>query len=1136
MTTPDELLPLVDHILKLVGEDGAALERWSQTADGQKVIQYVVQIGKYNTNVGEGKDIVIGDRPAASVQGDWVGGDKISGDKVAGNKIIVEGDDLSRAVLEEIRDLLRSQIAPPPPEIDWQQASRSLLNEQIQRLTTNPLTHAEGIAYRTEQVYVPLGLVERKKVSRRRDDVSPEQGSLLYEETEITQKFEQGAFLEQVLRLGHSPKSQGKRIAVIGEPGAGKTTLLQQMARWVAENIEGAVAIWVSLADLQGRSLEDYLLEQWLPAAVQQQGQAEASTLVKDALVAQFRAGRVWLWLDGVDEMSVAAGNPLGEMERQVRLGGLLGQARMVLTCRLNLWDGDRQALETFDTYRTLEFAYPGQVEQFVGQWFGALPEGPGGQAERLCEALRQSGKERLRDLVKNPLRLTLLCFNWYLGEGTLPETKAGLYEQFVADFYQQKWNKEPISTTAEQRRRLNAALGELAREAIDKEETRFRLRHDFVCEFLGDLDEPDSLFQMALRLGWLNQIGVDAENRRKAVYAFFHPTFQEYFAALAIDDWHFFLNHIPDNPDHVNASYRVFNPQWKEVFLLWLGRNNLSIDSKKDLIQALVKFEDLCRSFYWEKAILLVAEAIAEFDDPTYAKKIVEQLVIWSFGCFDKNEWKNSLSPLTEAAKLALIRTNRHLAILEVIDFIQYFPEDFYARYRAIQILGELGSENLRIIEYLENLLESSQDKWSILQISESLLKIKSSHKKAASTIFLSFEDEDIFVAKAAVKIIEGLKSEKPPIQNLINLVLRHSSGSKEDNNSKKQEAPSIGSVAFAKITQDEAICGLAIQCLGSIGIGNDVAIYFLLDLLTQVDSEYLLCKTVESLGKIGINNPSVVSTLIKLLEVSQKLRLIGTITETLSMFPNSSEVVDALIKLLKNYRYIHHTNLQRANKSLSKIMVVHLERLEEIIDILSEVILNEKHPYINSSIFEFLGETAFENRKAIHILTQETFITESDNTRYFIAKNLAKIDPGNRDAISVLEDLLNTSGEYDWQGCIAAIELGKILPNHQKALDYLLDAILCRKMSLQPRYANEEFLRSMIIAQPDEVKWLTSFLDSSQGMQPTIRVVSELKKAFLNQQREHDSGYLEIYYEVLWYCTQHLPYQKFYKAWMDM
>ena len=144
-----------------------------------------------------------------------------------------------------LRSLLQ-EILKPKVEIDWPKVSRILLEHQIERLTSNPLTHNEGIAYRTEQVYVPLGLVERKKVSRRREDVSPEQGSLLYEETEITRKFEHEDFLEQVLRQGQSPRSGGRRIAVIGEPGVGKTTLLQQMARWATENMEGAITIALS--------------------------------------------------------------------------------------------------------------------------------------------------------------------------------------------------------------------------------------------------------------------------------------------------------------------------------------------------------------------------------------------------------------------------------------------------------------------------------------------------------------------------------------------------------------------------------------------------------------------------------------------------------------------------------------------------------------------------------------------------------------------------------------------------------------------------------------------------------------------------------------------------------------------------
>ena len=733
MTPPDELLPLVDQILNHIGEDRAELERWRQTEDGQKVIQYVVQIGKYPTNIGQGKDISIGDR-------------------------------LDRELLEEIRDVLRSQLSPPQPDINWQQVSRSLLNEQIQRLTTNPLTHAEGIAYRTEQVYVPLGLVERKKVSRRKEDVSPEQGSLLYEETEVTQKFEHEAFLEQVLRLGQSPRSGGRRIAVIGEPGAGKTTLLQQMAQWVAENIEGAIAIWVSLADLQGRSLEDYMLEQWLPSAVQQQGRAEASTAVKDALVAQFQAGRVWLWLDGVDEMPVAAGNPLGEMERQVRLGGLLRQARIVLTCRLNLWDGNHHALDTFDVYRTLEFAYPGQVEQSVGQWFGALPEAQAGQAERLCGALRQPGKERLRDLVKNPLRLTLLCFNWYLGEGTLPETKAGLYEQFVADFYE--WKREQFPTTAEQRQRLNVALGELAREAIDKEETWFRLRHDFVCEYLGEPDEPNSLFQLALRLGWLNQVGVDAENRRKAVYAFFHPTFQEYFAASAIYDCHFFFNHTSENISHLENSYRVFEPRFKEILLLWMGQaKDVLEDEKNKLIQNLMNFEDACGEYYTVQALCLAASSIAEFKNCQSSDSVILEVCRLCFGFFDDHNksWRKFPDPVPYLAEIALLESDREKVIDSIANFAvpastkHLYPNKDVAL-KSSKILGLLGQDSPQAIKALIQLIQCEDlvDQTASLQPVSSFSFVRIEASKSLTNIAVGNE-----------QAIHDLKNVLSPDQN---------------------------------------------------------------------------------------------------------------------------------------------------------------------------------------------------------------------------------------------------------------------------------------------------------------------------------------------------------------------------------
>ncbi len=398
-----ELQTICDRILNgTANENDIAQLRQFITANSDK---NVVQLGKYNVNIADGKDIHIGDKIYQGTEAETI-----------------------RAILREVLSQNTQHI-----EIDWHDISQTMLSEQ-QRLTTNPLTSGEGISHRTTQVYVPLGLVERKKQTRRKEDVSPEQGSELYREAEITQTFEYQQFLQQVLKNRQSPKSQGKRIAIIGEPGAGKTTLLQQIADWVSGEIPDAVVIWISLADLQGRELEAYLFEVWLQAVARKIGQAEASTQIQDDFVAQFPLGLVWLLLDGVDEMQATVGNALGECDRQFRTGTLLQQARIVLSCRLNLWDGGSNALDLFDNYRTLEFSYPQQVEQFIGNWFGSLPSAETQTGRRLCAALAESGKERIRDLAKNPLRLTLLCFNWYLGQGKLPETKAGLYEQFVAE------------------------------------------------------------------------------------------------------------------------------------------------------------------------------------------------------------------------------------------------------------------------------------------------------------------------------------------------------------------------------------------------------------------------------------------------------------------------------------------------------------------------------------------------------------------------------------------------------------------------------------------------------------------------------------------------------------------------------
>ena len=95
-----------------------------------------------------------------------------------------------------------------------------MLEDKITKLTANIFFSGN---LETAKLYVPLGLIERKEKSKYKE-VIPEKGSTLYRanEYEISREFENDQFLTEVLLDGNSPKSQGQKIAIIGEPGSGK--------------------------------------------------------------------------------------------------------------------------------------------------------------------------------------------------------------------------------------------------------------------------------------------------------------------------------------------------------------------------------------------------------------------------------------------------------------------------------------------------------------------------------------------------------------------------------------------------------------------------------------------------------------------------------------------------------------------------------------------------------------------------------------------------------------------------------------------------------------------------------------------------------------------------------------------------
>ncbi|OJJ25960.1 hypothetical protein BI308_08345 [Roseofilum reptotaenium AO1-A] len=364
--------------------------------------------------------------------------------------------------------------------------------------------------------------------------------------------------------------------------------------------------------------------------------------------------------------------------------------------------------------------------------------------------------------------------------------------------------------------------------------------------------------FQLAENVGWLNVVYRDTRTD-EPVYAFFHLTFQEYFAACAVADWHFFLpsDHSPEQPS--SQPYRIFESRWREVILLWLGRGDVE-DKKEEFIQALVNFKDgMDAQFYKFSALWLAAAGISEFKSRSLADKIIPQLVKWGFGYFNikKQQWQTFLDPIQYGARDILPQTDRQRAIKELCDLLECLQCPTDTRRRVAVSLGSINPGNAQVIAVLEEIFREAEDIHPRMWVAYSLGNTDPGNAQAISALQeILKETQDTYTRMQAALILKEIDPENVRAISVLKETKHGNTGWQVAESSGKrdpehpQEIPAL--VKLLKETNDYSICLQAVWTLGKIGQGNAEAINSLVQLLHQTEDDTTCWQIVESLGDI--------------------------------------------------------------------------------------------------------------------------------------------------------------------------------------------------------------------------------------------------------------------------------------------
>ena len=520
------------------------------------------------------------------------------------------------------------------------------------------------------------------------------------------------------------------RCVILGDPGSGKTTLLKSLAY----EKRSYIPIYVRISDYSEKMSQFSDLYSFV---------VDSDSKYKNLFKWAIENGKALILLDGLDEV-IDAAHRMKVSEKIKKLLTSFLNNKYIVTSRLIGYESAR--LAGFEHFIIQPFEKK-DIEHFAKRWYRAIAEESDKDfkeaeknANELIEAIFRN--KNIERLATNPLLMTIIALIHYRGK-KLPNRRVELYQVCVETMLE-SWvlQRIPSEEYLKDKEALIEILSPVAfsihgtspRGLID-EDTFMEMMIDVMVGEQGIDKRSAKKEAKEIRKYLEEESGLFMEKGKeegKSLYGFFHPSFQEYLAALEfVDKW---------KKGQIDLNNYVFDSRWIEI--VRLGAADLGSAAKRgryeatEFAKAILNIED---DFEEAKRPLILAGYILSDDvklELSIEKKIIDELFNEYLNTVLYTELNNLIRNVVEE----LLSSEKEKIISERIKELAISES-----VRAVELLRLIDVEEA--LPILSNLAKSKN-----VETKRAVAYVAGFHEKFAGISNGLTMDEDFIIASIGV------------------------------------------------------------------------------------------------------------------------------------------------------------------------------------------------------------------------------------------------------------------------------------------------------------------------------------------------------------------------------------------------